>query len=157
MQKNTQAKFDLAFEAIKELEKKAQWFINKNPHKINDVDFIKNTKNIEALSDFYNHMIQVIEDKEKALSEHQRYIKHLQSMFEHLLNCCILQDAQHAVSTMFYFQDFSPKAIKDLIQVKNKILKESWNEKPMNDDLFLAKSINTINHLYKNHENYEEN
>lgn len=156
MQNNTRAKFELAFDAIKSIEKKAQWFINKNPQKINDVDFIKTTQNIEALSDFYNHMIEVLEAKEKSILEHENYIRHLQSMIEHLLNCAILESAEHATSTMFYFQSFSPKDIENLNEIKNKLLKDIWKEKPMNINSFMSKSIPTINQLYrrKNEENY---
>lgn len=156
MQNNTHAKFELAFEVIKELEKKAQWFINKNPHKINDMDFIKNTKNIEALSDFYNHMIELIEQKEKTLLEHENYIRHLQSMIEHLLNCAILESAEHAQSTMFYFQNFSPKAIENLNEIKNKVLKDIYKEQPMNINYFMKRTIPTINKFYYR-KDYEEN
>lgn len=155
MHSNTQAKFDLAFEVIKELEKKAQWFINKNPHKINDMDFIKNTKNIEALSDFYNHMIELIEQKEKLLTEHEKYIKHLQKQIEHFINCAIIEDPQHAHSTMFYYQSFSPEQLKKLMMIKKQVLTEIYREEPFDEKLFLATSVNTINKLYK-HENYNE-
>lgn len=154
MQTNTHSKFELAFEAIKSIEKKAQWFINKYPDKINDVDFIKTCKNIEALSDFYNHMIEVLQAKEKAITEHEIYIRHLQSMIEHLLNCAILESAEHAQSTMFYFQNFSPKDIENLNEIKNKLLKDIWKEQPMNTNSFMSRTIPTINKLYRN---YEEN
>jgi hypothetical protein len=149
MQKNTQARFDLAFEAIKELEKKAQWYINKNPQKIHDVDFIKNTKNIEALSDFYNHMIEVLEDKDKIIENHENYIRHLQTQFEHLLKCMIMEDNHFALSAINNYKSLSPEQLEGLLELAQKITKETFKQPTLNIKSFLFSAITSINQGFK--------
>lgn len=126
MNKNINAIINNAFEAIQQQEFAINCYLNKNPDKSTDINFIKRCQKVEAVKELYNLFVDTNKENDLKIKQYQISIMHLQNAIERIFKCMILANPDYAMSVMNYY-DIDPDKLDKLLIAMNK-LNEKINE-----------------------------